>query len=1126
MTPATATTIYETLLSAWESDITPREKFLGLRPIVREMLQVLTEQELQFFTGAFAQWSYICDKYAVPPDIASEINGFRRFAARLAKDRTTACTDTDILAGMKAIAGAVLFFSEHPIPTELTGLWSAIPNLSVQFSYFRTADTVPLVRAVVLSIGTPELHNDRNRLILTCESDELSAIKIAFYSPYIELEHLLWRGAIIHVTDLVRAKNSPNGLYASATTLVILEPDILLDVTDVAECFQSTGINPLLYFLKKFSPGTTSAAALAGTLVNACFDELLHNPECNFDEVFDAALKVKPLQVIYALGTSPDALMELRGMVRQQFESLRALVPTLTYDKFSVEPTFLSPVYGLQGRLDLLLEYTDPLRKTVIELKSGKAPAPTSTFAVRGNQTIQTGMWINHLIQTTCYNLLLDSAFPGRTGDSQVLYSRTTDYPLRNAPNIPQNKRDSLMLRNRIISNEHQIIERQFGLLRMITPTDFGPKPDFKQSEIVEFSNFYASLTLTERSYFQAFFSFLLREQYAARTGSEGRAGQSGFAALWRDSLEEKQANFSVLAHLELLPEESDFARFYLTFRRTDRTAQVSSFRTGDIAILYALNEAGEARPVEGQIIKASVRSILPDRISISLRNKQLNAEFFSQDKSWVIEPDQIESGYNALYRALATALKTPERKRNVLLGLRPPSFGVQPEITFPGLHPEQRSLLARALSAEDYFLLQGPPGTGKTSVMLRSLVEFLHDSTEETLLVLAFTNRAVDEICSALKRIRPDFPFLRLGSKETSEHPDRLLSLIAQDISIEELAAKIKHTRIIVSTVSSVNANPEILRLKEFSTAIIDEASQLLEPQIIGILAVVNRFILIGDEKQLPAVVVQNERGAVVNSPHLAEIHLTDLRISLFERLIRICTQRGWLEGFGMLTRQARMHSAIQDFANNFFYNKKLEPMNPWQKEEIPMESMFPTDYTPSHSLRSPARPERSRRVPSKPLVELLSKRLIYLPSEREHRPKVHYGEAEQVAELIAILADKLGENFTSQTVGVITPFRAQIAEIVRRIPQELRSKVTIDTVERFQGSEREIIILSCAVNHTTQLQSIQSLVLINGELVDRKLNVALTRARRQFILLGCEEILSESALYRALIEHIRGSR
>ena len=163
---------------------------------------------------------------------------------------------------------------------------------------------------------------------------------------------------------------------------------------------------------------------------------------------------------------------------------------------------------------------------------------------------------------------------------------------------------------------------------------------------------------------------------------------------------------------------------------------------------------------------------------------------------------------------------------------------------------------------------------------------------------------------------------------------------------------------------------------------------------------------------------------------------------------------------------------------------------------------------------------------MPSKPLVELLSKRLIYLPSEREHRPKVHYGEAECVAELITFLSGTYGENFTSQTVGVITPFRAQIAEIVRRIPQELRSKVTIDTVERFQGSEREIIILSCAVNHTTQLQSIQSLVLINGELVDRKLNVALTRARRQFILLGCEEILSESALYRALIEHIRGSR
>ncbi|MBK9247132.1 MAG: AAA family ATPase [Ignavibacteria bacterium] len=1117
MTPATTTSIYQSLISICESELDNRDKLLGLSQIFREVLKHLTETELQFFTGEFAQWSFLCDKFNVPQNISSEINGFRRFSAHIAKNSTATCSNTDILACTKAITTSVSFFSSIPIPSNLSDLWINNPDLSVQFARKRPADTVPSVRAVVLSIGNAELQNDRKQLIIQCESDELGRIKIAFYDRYLELESLLWVGAIIHCTDMVGSKVSQNSFYTTGSTLVILEPDILIDVTDVAECFQSNGINPMLYFLKKFSPGTTSLAALAGTLVNSCFDELLHNYECNFDEIFDAALRVKPLQVIHAVGNSPDAVNELRGMVRQQFENLRALLPTLQYDIFSVEPTFLSPMYGLQGRLDLLLEYADVHRKTVIELKSGRAPLPTASFGFADKHTIKTGMWINHLIQTTCYNLLLDSAFPGRTGDSQVLYSRTIDYPLRNAPNIPQNKRDSLMLRNTIISMEHQIIERQFSLLRKITPESFGPKPDFKQSEIVEFSHFYSSLTPTERTYFQAFYSFLLREQYASRTGSEGRGGQSGFAALWRDSLAEKEANFSVLSHLELLPDESDFTNFYLMFRRTELTAQVSSFRIGDIAILYSLNEQGEARPVEGQIIKASVRNITTDRIAISLRNKQLNAEFFTTDKSWILEPDQIESGYNALYRALMTALKTPERKRNILLGLQAPSFGTLPEVNFPGLHPEQKLLLARAISSEDYFLLQGPPGTGKTSVMLRSLVEFLHDSTEETLLVLAFTNRAVDEICTALKKIRPDFPFIRLGSKETSEHPDRLLSSIAQDKTIEELAQIVKHTRIIVSTVSSVNANPEILHIKQFTTAIIDEASQLLEPQIIGILAVVDRFILIGDEKQLPAVVVQNERGAIVNSPHLEQIHLTDLRISLFERLIRICTQNGWIQGVGMLVRQARMHNSIQNFANKFFYDSKLEPMNPWQSEVFSTGNMFPTAHIPNHSLRSP--------LPSKLSEEIFRKQLIYLSSEREHRPKVHYGEAQQAAELITTIAEIYGDKFTNQTVGIITPFRAQIAEIVRHTDSQLRSKVTIDTVERFQGSERDIIILSCAVNHIAQLQSIQSLVTINGVLIDRKLNVALTRARRQFILLGCEEILRESMLYRELIEHIRAN-
>ncbi|MBI3259847.1 MAG: AAA family ATPase [Ignavibacteriae bacterium] len=1104
--------LYDSLLSLLSGVAdNSRKDLFAIRPILRELFALLTANELQFFSTTFAQWSYLCDKYSVPAHLISEINAFRRFSARLAKERTLECTRGDVLAVAKSIAELIFFFSKVTIPIELSEYLAKSHVL--QHSVFHTAETLALIRLIVKSCGDIEEYNGRKRIILHGETEDLGAVKIALYDRHTEIANLVWAGATLHITEIIKAKNTPSGFYSTNGTLIVIEPDILIDVTDVAECFQQNGANPLLYFLKKFSAGDTSLAAFSGTLVNTCFDELLHNPEAEFEKIFRSALAIKPIQTLYALGDNPNALSDLLESVREQFDILSALLPTLHYDNFSIEPTFISPIYGLQGRLDLLLEYDDPKRKTVIELKSGKPPAATLTFAMQGRPSVQTGMWINHLIQTTCYNLLLDSAYQGRTGDSQVLYSRATEFPLRNAPNISQNKQDALILRNRIIAIEHEIIERKFSFLKNISLEKFGIRPDFKQNEVLDFAKFYSGMKPLERTYFQAFLSFLMREQYAGRTGTANHSS-NGFASLWRDSLEEKEQSFSVLAHLELLPGESDFSKFHLTFRRTEETAQVSSFRIGDITVLYPI---GEGSPVEEQMIKASIRELSPERITISLRNKQIHREFFSDDKKWAIEGDQIESGFITLYRSLVSALKSPYHKRSVILGLRAPEFDVSPELDIPNLHPEQKNLLARAIASKDYFLLQGPPGTGKTSVMLRNLVEYLFTKTDETLLVLAFTNRAVDEICSALKRISIDLPFLRLGGKEATEHPDKLLSVIAHEIPIEELKVLLDNTRIIVSTVSSVNSNPEILKLKRFSTAIIDEASQLLEPQIIGILATVNRFILIGDEKQLPAVVVQNERGAVVKNDNFSEIHLTDLRISLFERLLRCCTANGWTDGFGMLTRQARMHNDIQSFPSKLFYDRRLEPMNDWQRlEYISKDSLGTLLDVPlvegEHSL-SPDIIEKIR-----------TKRMMYIPSKREHRPKVHRGEAEIAAAIITYIAEWYGDGFTQTTLGVITPFRAQIAEIYSLLPVGLRQLVSIDTVERYQGSERDIIILSCAVSHAAQLRAAQSLVEIGDTLIDRKLNVALTRARQQFILIGCVEILQESVLYRELLEYIEG--
>lgn len=102
---------------------------------------------------------------------------------------------------------------------------------------------------------------------------------------------------------------------------------------------------------------------------------------------------------------------------------------------------------------------------------------------------------------------------------------------------------------------------------------------------------------------------------------------------------------------------------------------------------------------------------------------------------------------------------------------------------------------------------------------------------------------------------------------------------------------------------------------------------------------------------------------------------------------------------------------------------------------------------------------------------------------------------------------------------MGVITPFRAQIANIRNHLDSKLQD-ITIDTVERFQGSERKIIIVSFAVKSTTQLGAIQSL---NDGGVDRKLNVAITRAKDHLILIGSEDVLIKDKIFKKLIDFVK---
>jgi hypothetical protein len=282
-----------------------------------------------------------------------------------------------------------------------------------------------------------------------------------------------------------------------------------------------------------------------------------------------------------------------------------------------------------------------------------------------------------------------------------------------------------------------------------------------------------------------------------------------------------------------------------------------------------------------------------------------------------------------------------------------------------------------------------------------------------------------------------------------------------------------------------------------------------------------IGKFILIGDHKQLPAVVLQSSEQSEVCDEALQAIGLYNLKDSLFERLYRNLSKESANRqastshsssfiphpSYDMLCRQGRMNIEVALFPNRAFYGGLLEPVGlPHQQGELILA------------------PE----LCDCEFAGLLTRRVAFLPAAVEppaQSAKMNHSEARIVARLAAAIyrqyAAVSGFN-PAVTLGVITPYRSQIALIKKEIaalgiaPLE---DILVDTVERFQGSERDVIIYSFCVNRAYQLKFLANMTEENGTRIDRKLNVALTRARKQMFMTGVPQLLKLNPIYAELL-------
>ncbi|HEY6409013.1 MAG TPA: AAA domain-containing protein, partial [Ktedonobacteraceae bacterium] len=629
------------------------------------------------------------------------------------------------------------------------------------------------------------------------------------------------------------------------------------------------------------------------------------------------------------------------------------------------------------------------------------------------------------------------------------------------------------------------------------TPPQNGHMPSSEKSAVTPAALLRHTYSDEEKTFF-ARYNNLLR--------LEGRESEQQQALLWKTSVAERIEGGSAISDLVPLgqPEPTGQGEWEQSFRCNNS----SELREGDEILL------SDGDPITGEVVTGNIKHISAEYVRVWSPELIANPRLIDRYGSNSVHVRTVQN--------LLRWLQAGDHLRELVAGKSRPRFShvhVAPRQDF---NVEQNLAIERALQMQDYLLIQGPPGTGKTSV-IAEIVKRLTQQGQRILLA-AYTNQAVDNM---LKRLDSEgfHDYLRLGH-DRNVHADvqsrllkHLLTEHNQLADVLDVRGVFRRTQVIASTTSTwssekyappsshdIPGNYDDTPL-QFDVAIIDEASQITIPSILGALRLAKRFILVGDEKQLPPLVLSKEAAA------------QGLSDSLFSHLKRVNDDYKQTQGITesacvSLRLQYRMNRWISHFASKVFYEDTLTaaPAVAHRVLEFPPISASPTGEPPIISQAiQPAYP------------------LVFLDVRSQHEgsgPKSSNAEARAVRALVQAL---LSRGIAQKDIGIIAPYRAQVANVRRHLfsVDELSAwsglasdtPMSIDTVDRFQGGERMVIIMSFATAQTPGAESRLHEFLTNPT----RLNVALTRAQRKLIVVGSASALEPLPYFQRLLTYCK---